>query len=76
MAKAKSYFWGETKGINADIDRHREHEQELLGRIAELESKPQLTEMDVRTLHAWRHFLCELQGSKAEVVNKLGRKHK
>ena len=76
MARARNYFWGKAPGLNADIERHRAHEQVLRARIAELEAKTELTEMDQRVLETWRHFLCKLQDSRAEVVNQLGRKRK
>lgn len=76
MAKAKPYFWGKASGLNADIERHRAHEQALQARIAELEAQTELTELDQRVLNTWRHFLCQLQDSRAEVVNQLGRKRR
>lgn len=76
MARARNYFWGEAPGLNADIERHRAHEQVLRDRIAKLEAQTELTEMDQRVLSTWRHFLCKLQDSRAEVVNQLGRKRK
>ena len=68
----KSYFYGKTKGLNADIARHREHEQELQAKIASLEGKND--EMSKRSLAAHRHFLNQLWASKAAVLEKLGKK--
>lgn len=67
-----SYFWEQAKGVNADLKRHRNREAELQAKIDELEGKDD--PMSVATLRTYRHFLCQLQVSKAEVVEKIGRK--
>lgn len=66
------FFWEDNIGVNADIDRHRKKEAELAVRIAELEV---LTDPDAEVwLRTYRHLMCQLQQSKADAVNKLGRK--
>lgn len=66
------FFWKPATGLNADIERHRVQEQELLKKIAELELKDD--PMSVRSLAAYRNFLLQLQTSKADVVSKIGKK--
>lgn len=68
------YFWKKTNGLNADIERHRAHEQELKAKIAELEGKED--PMSIASLRAYRRFLIQLQVSKTQVVNKIGKKIK
>ena len=67
-----SYFWEQAKGVNADLKRHRNREAELRAKIDELEGKDD--PMSIVVLRTYRHFLCQLQASKAEVVEKIGRK--
>lgn len=68
------FFWEDNIGVNADIDRHRKKEAELAVRIAELEVEV-LTDPDAEVwLRTYRHLMCQLQQSKADAVNKLGRK--
>ena len=68
-----NFFWSKTKGLNADIDRHRAKEKEFQEKIAELE-KEVLTNPEMETyLQAYRGFLIKLQDSKAEVVSKIGK---
>jgi uncharacterized protein YlxW (UPF0749 family) len=66
------FFWSKAKGLNADIERHRAKEQELQAKIDELEHKTD--EMSVAALRTYRHFMYQLQVSKADVVNKIGKK--
>jgi phytoene/squalene synthetase len=66
------FFWNNTSGLNADIERHRAEEKELLVKIADLEQKQD--PMSIAALRVYRRFLAQLQQSKADVVNKLGRK--
>ena len=66
------YFWGDTKGLKADVERHRAKEAELDARIAELEGKED--PMSVASLRVYRRFRAQLLQSKAEVVNKIGKK--
>lgn len=66
------FFYKATTGLNADIERHREKELELMQKIAELELKDD--PMSVRSLAAYRKFLHQLQTSKADVVSKIGKK--
>ena len=67
------YFWGETKGLKADIERHRSKEQELTTKIQELEAMDQSDPMTRASLRAYRRFLYQLELSKAEVVSKIGK---
>ena len=66
------YFWDKTKGLNADIERHRAKEKELESKIAELEGKED--PMSIAALRVYRRFLYQLQVSKVEVVSKIGKK--
>ena len=68
-----TYFYGNSQGLNADVERHRAEEKYLVDKIAELEAAPKdkFTETYLRT---YRHSLCQLQQSKADVVSKIGRK--
>ena len=70
MAK---FFWTKASGLNADIDRHRKQEAELAARIADLETQDQSDPMVEAALRTLRHFMCQLQQSKADVVDKIGR---
>lgn len=66
------YFWNKASGLNADVERHRSKEKELMDRIAELEGKQD--PMSIASLRVYRRFLNQLQTSKADVVSKIGRK--
>lgn len=60
---SKKFFWKDTSGLNADIERHRKKEQELEQKIAELEAIPEqerdsFTDCNIRT---YRHFIYQLQ---------------
>jgi hypothetical protein len=66
------FFWGDAKGLKADVDRHRAHEAELDARIAELEGKDD--PMSVASLRVYRRFRAQLLQSKADVVTKIGKK--
>ena len=68
------FFWGDTKGLKADVNRHREHEAKLDARIAELEGKAEAGPMDIAALRVYRRFRAQLLQSKADVVNKIGKK--
>ena len=65
------FFWNKATGLNADIQRHREKEKELVAKIAELEGKED--PMSIASLRVYRNFLCQLQQSKADVVTKIGK---
>ena len=72
MQSSRPFFYGETTGLKQDINRHRQKEKEIREKITELS-----TQTDARSLHAlkvYHTFLQQLLQSKAEVVNKLGRK--
>jgi phytoene/squalene synthetase len=66
------FFWGEAKGLKADVNRHREHEAKLDARIAELEGKDD--PMSIAALRVYRRFRAQLLQSKADVVNKIGKR--
>ena len=66
------YFWGKTKGLKADVERHRAHEAELDAKIAELEGKED--PMSIAAMRTYRRFRAQLLQSKAEVVTKIGKK--
>lgn len=66
------FFWGDTKGLKADVERHRAKEAELDARIAELEVKDD--PMSIAALRVYRRFRAQLLQSKAEVVTKIGKK--
>ena len=72
MEDDMKYFWDKTKGLNADIERHRVKEKELESKIAELEGKED--PMSIAALRVYRRFLYQLQVSKVEVVSKIGKK--
>jgi len=67
-----NFFWNKVTGLNTDIERHRAEEKELLAKISDLEQKQD--PMSIASLRVYRRFLTQLQQSKAEVVNKLGKK--
>ncbi len=66
------WFWTDAKGVKADVERHRAKEAELDARIAELESKDD--PMSVAALRVYRRFRAQLLQSKAEVVDKIGKR--
>jgi hemerythrin len=68
------FFSDETKGVNADLHRHRKKHQEFIQRISELESIENKTEMDEAMLLCYRGLLSSLEESKADVVSKIGKK--
>lgn len=70
MAQRK-FFWSTASGLNADIERHRKKRQELQEKIRELELMTD--DMSVSSLRVYRHFLCQLEQSLADTVDKLGR---
>jgi hypothetical protein len=68
------WFWKDTKGVKADVERHRAKEAELDAKIAELESKVEPDPMDIAALRVYRRFRAQLLQSKADVVAKIGKK--
>lgn len=68
------YFYRDVKGVNADVERHRAREKELLQKISELEG--QEDDMSIAAAHTYRHLLDQLRLSKAESVAKIGRAKK
>jgi hypothetical protein len=67
------YFWNKL-GKNRDIERHREKQAELEFKIAQLEAKETLSESDEIYMRTYRQLLNSLLQSKAEIVEKIGRK--
>lgn len=67
------FFWQDAKGLKADVERHRAKEAELDAKIAELETQPD-DPMAVASLRVYRRFRAQLLQSKAEIVNKIGKK--
>lgn len=65
------FFWKNTKGLKADVERHRAKEKEYMEKIADLEGKDD--PMSVAALRVYRRHLNLLQTSKADVVNKIGK---
>jgi hypothetical protein len=65
------FFWKDTKGLKADVERHRAKEKEYMARIAELEGKED--PISVAALRVYRRHLNLLQTNKV-VVNKTGKK--
>lgn len=63
------FFWKNTKGLNADVERHRAKEAEIGARIAELEGKDD--PISLAALRVYRRHLNLLQTSKADVANKI-----
>ena len=66
------YFWKDTKGLKADVERHRAKEAEMDAKIAELEGKDD--PMSIAALRTYRRFRAQLLQSKADVVTKIGKK--
>ena len=71
---ATKFFWKKAPGLNADIERHRAKEAELRAKIAELQQDDQSDPMVKACLRTYRNFLYQLELSKAEVVNLIGKK--
>ena len=66
------FFWKDASGLKSDVERHRVKEKEYMDMIAELEGKED--DMSIAALQVYRRHLMLLQQSKADVVNKIGRK--
>lgn len=62
------YFFGESSGVNSDIERHRKAEAKLRERLAKAEE-----ETDQQMIKIYTYFLGCLLDSKAQVVSKIGR---
>ncbi len=67
------YFSIETKGVNADLHRHRKKHQEFIQRISEIESIENKTEMDQAMLLCYKGILLSLEQSKADLASKIGK---
>lgn len=70
------FFWNKTKGLNADIERHRKEEKLIRAEIEELQQELDSGNGDkfiAIRLKTYKEFLNRLLESKAEVVAKLGR---
>jgi hypothetical protein len=70
----KTYFYKPTKGLKADVERHRAKEAELNVKIARLEAIENPNESDTVFLRTYRNIRNSLLQSKAEVVSKIGKK--
>lgn len=71
------YFWdppGRKLGLKADIKRHREAQAKLDARIAELEAVKERDYFQEMILRTYRHIRAQLLQSRADTVDKLGRK--
>ena len=66
------FFSDETKGVNADLHRHKEQHQELTKWISDLVSIENKSEMEALLL-CYRGLLSTLEESKADVVSKIGK---
>ena len=66
------YFFGTTKGLNADIERHREKERELVAKLNSLAGKTD--DQSKAALRTYSNLLNKLQQSKAEILTQLGKK--
>jgi hypothetical protein len=66
------FFWGDSNGIKADVERHRAAEKRLMEKITELEGKED--PMNIAALRVYRNILVQLQHSKADAVNKIGKR--
>ena len=66
------FFWDETKGVNADLARHKQQELELLKHIEQLKDKTD--EFSLIHLKTYQGLLDKLLVSKAEVASKIGKK--
>ena len=72
MVNKMKFFWGDTKGLKADVERHRAKEKEYMDKIAELEGSED--PMSIAALRVYRRHLNMLQQSKADTVSKIGKK--
>jgi len=66
-----NYFFKPASGLNADIERHRQKEQELLYKIKSIDTSDA---MGMACYRAYNQMLSHLEESKARLVSKLGRK--
>lgn len=66
------FFWKDASGNKADVERHRAKEKVYTDKIAELEGSQD--PIDLAALRVYKRLLNLLQTSKADVVNKIGRK--
>lgn len=76
MGDQMSKFFFKDIPVNADIKRHREKEQEIREKISQLENDPEIEsdKFKSRALITYRNFLSILLSSKADIVDKIGRK--
>lgn len=65
------WFWKDTTGLKADIERHREKERMIQSKIEELEGKDD--EMSKRSLMAYRMFLVQIKTAKDEITQQIGK---
>lgn len=67
-----TYFYGDNLPLKKDLKRHSDEEKELLSKIREIEENPD--EFSELRLKVYRHLLNQLLQSKAELVDKIGRR--
>lgn len=65
------WFYKDTTGLKADIERHREEERKILSKIDELKGKDD--DLSKRSLMAYRRFLVQIQTAKDEITQKIGK---
>lgn len=63
------YFWKDSAGVNADLERHMQEERLLMDKLEKAE-----TDGDEMRIRVYRSFLAKLWESKAKVVAKIGKK--
>lgn len=69
VAMKNKFFFGKVNGVNADLKRHSETEQEIREELAKYEAEG--NEQNVRI---YKYFLDQLLASKAEVASQIGKK--
>ena len=65
------WFYKDTTGLKADIERHREEELKIQSRIEELEGKDD--EMSKRYLVVYQKMLLHIQTAKEELTQLIGK---
>lgn len=65
------WFYKDTTGLKADIERHREEERKIKSRIEDLEGKDD--EMSKRSLVNYKKLLLKLQVAKEELTQLIGK---
>lgn len=71
------WFYNDPTGVKMDVERHRQKQNELEQRIAELECAVATDPDDeflATALRTYRNLLCQLLDSKVNAVSKIGKK--